>query len=97
MRATFRAVLAARRIPRSTPASHASVLLIALSRAAETGRHPSGYRLSGPFRFFDASSFGLTDRIPSDFGFAPFTRRRPERHREVTRGDESQQPPFRKA
>jgi hypothetical protein len=64
--------LAARRIPRSIPASHLSVFSIALSRAAETGRHPSGYLLSGLLRLFDALPFGVADRARPDFNLARF-------------------------
>ena len=70
MRATLRAVFAARRMPRSTPASHSSDSIIALRRAADTGRHTPEAKLPGVFRFFGALRFGLAERLSPDFSFA---------------------------
>jgi hypothetical protein len=70
MRAILRAVLAARRMPRSIPASHLSDLSIALSRAARTGCQISGVNCSSFFRFFATLGFGSADRVAAVFLFA---------------------------
>jgi hypothetical protein len=72
MRATLRAVFAARRIPRSIPASHLSDLIIALNREADRGCHISVARRSGSLRLFATLDFAFADPVAAVFLFARF-------------------------